>query len=126
MKQYGLLGVLIGSLIALSAFALMPAVAQETAGTGQQANEPQEPEQRARRRGIPERLGPGRRGHPGHPGSAPIRLPEESAWGITVMSYGDGDLVVVKHNRITGQTLILSCSNTCGNNEEWRDYPFAE
>ena len=123
MKQYVLLGVLIGSLIALSAFVLMPAAAQETAGSEQQANEPQVPEQRARRRVIPERLGPGR---PGRPGGVPIQLPEESAWEITVTPYGNDDLVVVKHNRITGQTLILSCSRTCGNNEEWRDYPVAE
>ena len=85
MKQYVLLGVLIGSLIELSSFVLMPAAAQETAGSEQQANEPHVPEQRARRRVIPERLGPGR---PVRPGGVPIQLPEESAWEITVTPYG--------------------------------------
>ena len=127
MKRYGLLGALIGFVIAVLGFTQIPAVAQEADSSEQQVNEPPAPEQRARRRGIPERFDPKRPGGPGVTfGATGIQLPEESAWEITVMPYGDGDLAVIKHNRITGQTLILNCSSTCGNNEQWRDYPVDE
>ena len=47
------------------------------------------------------------------------------AWDLTVVSYSSGDkprLAVVKHNGITGQTLILTCDNRCDADEVWRDF----
>ena len=86
MKRYGLLGALIGFVIAVLGFTQIPAVAQQTE--------------------------------------------VESPWEITVMPYSGGTganaVLVAKHNRVTGQTLLLSCSNACGGGEEWRDYPVEE
>ena len=51
------------------------------------------------------------------------------AWDLTVVSYSSGDkprLAVVKHNDITGQTLILTCDNRCDADEVWRDFDAAE
>ena len=127
MKRYGLLGALIGFVISVLGFTQIPAVAQEADSSEQQVNEPPAPEQGAWMRGIPEHFDPRPPGDPWMTfGATGIQLPEESAWEITVMPYGHGDLAVVKHNRITGQTLILNCSSTCGNNEQWRDYPVDE
>jgi formaldehyde-activating enzyme involved in methanogenesis len=47
------------------------------------------------------------------------------AWEIAVESYSSGDkprLAVVKHNTVTGQTLILTCDNRCDADEVWRDF----
>ena len=49
----------------------------------------------------------------------------EGAWEISVMSYSSGDkprLAVVKHNAVSGQTLILTCDNRCNPEETWRDF----
>lgn len=49
----------------------------------------------------------------------------DGAWQITVESYSSGDkprLAVVKHNTVTGQTLILTCDNRCDSDEVWRDF----
>ena len=50
------------------------------------------------------------------------------AWEVTVTSYSSGDkprLAVVKHNSITGQTLIVTCDNRCNPDEQWRDFRVA-
>ena len=49
----------------------------------------------------------------------------DGAWEITVASYSSGDkprLAVVKHNRITGDTRILTCDNRCDADEVWRHF----
>ena len=85
MKRYGLLGALIGFVIAVLGFTQIPAVAQQTSA--------------------------------------------EVAWEVSVTPFSSGSgadqVLVVKHNRVTGQTLLLNCSNACGD-EEWFDYPIAE
>ena len=51
------------------------------------------------------------------------------AWQLTVVSYSSGDkprLAVVKHNAVSGETLILTCDNRCDANEVWRDFAVAE
>ena len=52
----------------------------------------------------------------------------DQAWELNVVSYSSGDkprLAVVKHNSITGQTLILTCDNRCDADEVWRDFEVA-
>lgn len=49
-------------------------------------------------------------------------------WELTVVSYSSGDkprLAVVKHNTVSGQTLILTCDNRCDADEVWRDFDLA-
>ena len=61
----------------------------------------------------------------------PAQAQEGSAnqqWEISVESYSSGDkprLAVVKHNALTGQTLILTCDNRCDADEVWRDFEVA-
>ncbi len=52
--------------------------------------------------------------------------PVESSWEIYPVPYSDSHVLVVKHNRVTGETLILTCASNCGSNEEWQDYPLVE
>ena len=52
--------------------------------------------------------------------------PVESSWEIYPVPYSDSHVLVVKHNRVTGHTLLLSCYKACGGGEEWRDYPVEE
>ena len=55
-------------------------------------------------------------------------LSVNESWEITVVSYSSGDkprLAVVKHNEVTGQTLILTCDNRCDADEVWRDFAAA-
>ncbi len=50
---------------------------------------------------------------------------EAEAWEIQSMataSQGGGWFYVVKHNRITGETLVLSCKGGC-NDEKWYELP---
>jgi hypothetical protein len=52
----------------------------------------------------------------------------EGAWEITVASYSSGDkprLAVVKHNRVTGRTLIVTCDNRCNPDERWSEFSVA-
>lgn len=49
----------------------------------------------------------------------------ESAWEIQSIASSDEAhtyLYVVKHNRITGETLILSCEDSC-KSEQWYKLP---
>ena len=48
----------------------------------------------------------------------------EKAWEMTVTrpAGNAGNVTFVKHNRITGQTLVLSCANNnCGQTLSWRE-----
>ena len=50
----------------------------------------------------------------------------QSAWEVsfTRPSATNGNVTIVKHNRITGQTLVLSCpANSCGKKLRWSEYP---
>ena len=47
--------------------------------------------------------------------------PLEASWEIYTTASNE-HLLVVKHNRVTGQTLILTCGNNCGAKEEWHEY----
>ncbi len=81
MKRYGLLGALIGFVVAVLGFTQIPAIAQQAE--------------------------------------------LESAWEIHIAA-GNEHLYLVKHNSVSGRTLILTCANNCGRNEEWHEYPLPE
>ena len=75
MKRYGLLGALVGFVIAVLGFTQIPAVAQQTS--------------------------------------------VEAAWDVIVSPFGSQSYVVVKHNSVTGQTLMLDCARSCSDNNVW-------
>ena len=50
----------------------------------------------------------------------------QSAWEVsfTRPTATNGNVTIVKHNRITGQTLVLSCpANACGKELKWSEFP---
>lgn len=75
MKRYGLLGALVGFVVAVLVFTQIPAVAQQTNA--------------------------------------------EAAWDVIVSPFGQQSYVIVKHNSLTGQTLILDCARSCSDNNVW-------
>ena len=49
----------------------------------------------------------------------------EAAWEVIVTPFGQQSYAVVKHNTITGQTLILDCAKSCSEKDEWWELPVA-
>ena len=87
MKRYGLLGALVGFVVAVLGFTQIPAIAQQAEA--------------------------------------------ESAWEIYASAFGTHSYFVVKHNRITGTTLVLNCGDSgsmgnvqgCDDDRRWMQLP---
>lgn len=50
---------------------------------------------------------------------------EPKSWDLIVTPYSSDAIGLVKHNRDTGQTLILTCRGNCGEKQKWYEYQVA-
>ncbi len=54
-------------------------------------------------------------------------MSEGQAWEIYTGPFGTQSFYVVKHNRLTGKTLVLNCKGTTGVKcQQWEDLPVVE
>ena len=105
MKRYGLLGALIGFVVTVLGFAQIPAVGQEDETPRQELN-------RLRAEQTAQEA-------------------VDLAWEISASAFGTHSYFVVKHNRVTGVTLILNCGETtsisktqgCDDDSQWMQLP---